>query len=40
MTTLMLDIATMPLTPGSIRRVWYKWKMLRLPWRKRWLIGQ
>ncbi|OCL06568.1 hypothetical protein AOQ84DRAFT_74387 [Glonium stellatum] len=29
----------MPSPPGSIRSAWYKWKMLRLPWRKRWLIG-
>ncbi|KAH7347999.1 hypothetical protein BKA66DRAFT_576357 [Pyrenochaeta sp. MPI-SDFR-AT-0127] len=25
--------------PGTIRRAWYQWKMLRLPWRKRWLVG-
>ena len=25
--------------PGPIRRAWYEWKMLRFPWRKRWLVG-
>ncbi|KAF5017166.1 hypothetical protein F66182_10934 [Fusarium sp. NRRL 66182] len=24
---------------GPITRVWYKWKALRLPWRKRFLVG-
>ncbi|KAF2689862.1 hypothetical protein K458DRAFT_382990 [Lentithecium fluviatile CBS 122367] len=26
-------------TPGPIRRLWYNWKMMQLPWRKRWLVG-
>jgi hypothetical protein len=30
---------TMPTPPGPIRRAWYEWKMLRFPWRKRWLVG-
>ncbi|KAH7135197.1 hypothetical protein B0J11DRAFT_154719 [Dendryphion nanum] len=25
--------------PGTIRRLWLNWKMMRLPWRKRWLVG-
>ncbi|EME83082.1 uncharacterized protein MYCFIDRAFT_36596 [Pseudocercospora fijiensis CIRAD86] len=25
--------------PGAIRRAWFKWKQLRLPWRKTFLIG-
>ncbi|KAF3006519.1 hypothetical protein E8E13_005213 [Curvularia kusanoi] len=25
--------------PGPIKRAWYEWKMLRFPWRKRWLVG-
>jgi NADH dehydrogenase [ubiquinone] 1 alpha subcomplex assembly factor 2 len=29
----------MPTPPGPIRRAWYEWKMLRFPWRKRWLVG-
>ncbi|KAI0379566.1 hypothetical protein F5Y04DRAFT_271870 [Hypomontagnella monticulosa] len=24
---------------GPIRKVWYQWKALRLPWRKRFLVG-
>ncbi|KAH9882186.1 hypothetical protein J1614_001358 [Plenodomus biglobosus] len=26
-------------TPGPIRRAWYQWKMMRFPWRKKWLVG-
>ncbi|KAF1957187.1 hypothetical protein CC80DRAFT_411775 [Byssothecium circinans] len=25
--------------PGPIRRLWYQWKMMQLPWRRRWLVG-
>lgn len=25
--------------PGAIKQAWYKWKALRLPWRKKWLVG-
>ncbi|KAF2737025.1 hypothetical protein EJ04DRAFT_488716 [Polyplosphaeria fusca] len=25
--------------PGSLRTLWYQWKMLQLPWRRRWLVG-
>ncbi|KAF2468449.1 uncharacterized protein BDR25DRAFT_335316 [Lindgomyces ingoldianus] len=25
--------------PGTIRRLWYNWKMKQLPWRKKWLVG-
>ncbi|KAF2626195.1 hypothetical protein BU25DRAFT_344145 [Macroventuria anomochaeta] len=25
--------------PGPIKRAWYEWKMLRFPWRKKWLVG-
>ncbi|KAF2243938.1 hypothetical protein BU26DRAFT_554706 [Trematosphaeria pertusa] len=25
--------------PGPIRRLWYSWKMMQLPWRRRWLVG-
>ncbi|KAF2193731.1 hypothetical protein K469DRAFT_712522 [Zopfia rhizophila CBS 207.26] len=25
--------------PGPIRRLWYNWKMMRLPWRRKWLVG-
>lgn len=25
--------------PGRMRELWYKWKSLRLPWRKKWLVG-
>ncbi|KAK9781609.1 hypothetical protein AB5N19_06037 [Seiridium cardinale] len=24
---------------GPLKRAWYRWKMLRLPWRKRFLVG-
>jgi hypothetical protein len=24
---------------GPVARAWYKWKALRLPWRKRFLVG-
>ncbi|KAI1878369.1 uncharacterized protein JN550_000551 [Neoarthrinium moseri] len=24
---------------GPVKRAWYRWKMLRLPWRKRFLVG-
>ncbi|KAF2744635.1 hypothetical protein M011DRAFT_470235 [Sporormia fimetaria CBS 119925] len=26
-------------TPGAFQRLWYRWKMLRLPWRRKWLVG-
>ncbi|KFA75080.1 hypothetical protein S40288_04047 [Stachybotrys chartarum IBT 40288] len=26
-------------TAGPLRQAWYKWKALRLPWRKRFLVG-
>ncbi|KAH8816291.1 hypothetical protein F5884DRAFT_775662 [Xylogone sp. PMI_703] len=29
----------MPVQPSSIRRAWFKWKALRLPWRKKFLVG-
>lgn len=25
--------------PGYIRKAWYKWKALRLPWRRRFFVG-
>ncbi|KAH6633304.1 hypothetical protein C7974DRAFT_392496 [Boeremia exigua] len=25
--------------PGAFTRAWYEWKMLRFPWRKKWLVG-
>ncbi|CAO2655506.1 Nn.00g043090.m01.CDS01 [Neocucurbitaria sp. VM-36] len=25
--------------PGPIRKAWYQWKMMRFPWRKKWLVG-
>ncbi|KAF1844999.1 uncharacterized protein K460DRAFT_405279 [Cucurbitaria berberidis CBS 394.84] len=25
--------------PSAIRKAWYQWKMMRLPWRKKWLVG-
>ncbi|KAJ4295602.1 hypothetical protein N0V90_007615 [Kalmusia sp. IMI 367209] len=25
--------------PGLIRKLWYNWKMMQLPWRRRWLAG-
>ncbi|KAH0274182.1 hypothetical protein KCU84_g19818, partial [Aureobasidium melanogenum] len=25
--------------PGAIKQAWYKWKSLRLPWRRKWLVG-
>lgn len=25
--------------PGSIRQAWYRWKALKLPWRRQWLCG-
>ncbi|KAK5108694.1 hypothetical protein LTR62_008099 [Meristemomyces frigidus] len=25
--------------PGSIRQLWFRWKALRLPWRKQFLVG-
>lgn len=30
---------TMARNPGPIRRLWYSWKMMQLPWRRRWLVG-
>lgn len=30
-------MSTQPLSP--IRKAWYRWKALRLPWRKRFFIG-
>ncbi|KAF2259755.1 hypothetical protein CC78DRAFT_426147, partial [Lojkania enalia] len=24
---------------GPLRSLWYRWKMMRLPWRKKWLVG-
>ncbi|KIW07636.1 uncharacterized protein PV09_01580 [Verruconis gallopava] len=32
-------ILIMPPTPGALKRLWWKWKSLRLPWRKKWLVG-
>ncbi|KAJ9667740.1 hypothetical protein H2201_002275 [Coniosporium apollinis] len=29
----------MPSGPGTIKQWWYRWKSLRLPWRKTWLCG-
>jgi NADH dehydrogenase [ubiquinone] 1 alpha subcomplex assembly factor 2 len=26
--------------PGPFKKAWYEWKMLRFPWRKRWLVGK
>lgn len=26
--------------PGPILKAWYEWKMMRFPWRKKWLVGQ
>ncbi|KAF2003645.1 hypothetical protein P154DRAFT_561099 [Amniculicola lignicola CBS 123094] len=25
--------------PGPVTKLWYQWRMMRLPWRKRWLVG-
>ncbi|KAF2458544.1 hypothetical protein BDY21DRAFT_410597 [Lineolata rhizophorae] len=25
--------------PGALRRLWFRWKALRLPWRKKWFCG-
>ncbi|KAF2874510.1 hypothetical protein BDV95DRAFT_488455 [Massariosphaeria phaeospora] len=25
--------------PGAIRRLWYKWKTMSFPWRRKWLVG-
>jgi len=25
--------------PSGLKRLWWKWKSLRLPWRKKWLVG-
>ncbi|KAK4503392.1 hypothetical protein PRZ48_004307 [Zasmidium cellare] len=25
--------------PSALQNAWYKWKALRLPWRKQWLVG-
>lgn len=34
-------LTTMPSTsaPGPLSRLWFKWKALRLPWRKTFLVG-
>ncbi|KAF2020962.1 hypothetical protein BU24DRAFT_404022 [Aaosphaeria arxii CBS 175.79] len=24
---------------GPVRRLWYQWKMMHLPWRQKWLVG-
>lgn len=26
-------------TPGPVKQLWYSWKKLRFPWRRRWLVG-
>ena len=26
--------------PGPIRKLWYSWKMMQLPWRRKWLVGK
>jgi len=31
---------TMAAGPGPIRKAWYQWRMMRFPWRKKWLVGQ
>ena len=28
-----------PSSPSPLLRVWYRWKMLRLPWRRKFLVG-
>lgn len=30
---------TTPNSPSVLKRAWYKWKALRLPWRKQFLVG-
>ena len=25
--------------PSGLKRLWWRWKSLRLPWRKKWLVG-
>merc|ERR1711939_1206072 len=32
-------IVNMATQPGAIKKLWWGWKSLRLPWRKRWLVG-
>ncbi|KAF2197890.1 hypothetical protein GQ43DRAFT_443840 [Delitschia confertaspora ATCC 74209] len=29
----------MPQTPLNLKRLWYSWKMIKLPWRRKWLVG-
>ena len=36
---LLAHPKTLMSTPGIFRRVWYRWKALRLPWRKQFLVG-
>lgn len=26
--------------PGTLSQAWFRWKALRLPWRRRWLVGK
>ncbi|CAI6313421.1 unnamed protein product [Periconia digitata] len=26
-------------SPGLVRRLWFQWRTMKLPWRKRWLVG-
>ena len=28
-----------PKAPGALKQIWYKWKTLRLPWRRQFLAG-
>jgi hypothetical protein len=37
-TKILLTMSSPPISP--IRRAWYRWKALRLPWRKRFLVGK
>lgn len=27
-------------SPSAVRKLWYRWKALRLPWRRQWLAGE
>lgn len=34
-----LNLGTMSAKVGTIRRLWYGWKSLKLPWRRQFLVG-
>ena len=33
------SMSTPPQAPGALRKLWFRWKALRLPWRRQFLIG-